>query len=77
MPEQFRSAIVPRGQPAIFRELAATLEAGQEAELGPDDAIFIPKDWFHHVESLERFNMLANYWWDGSARERPEGAAPG
>ena len=22
------------------------------------------RDWFHHVEALERFNMLVNYWWD-------------
>jgi hypothetical protein len=49
---------------------AAALEAGEEAELFPGDAIFIPKDWFHNVESLERFNMLVNYWWDAS----PDGA---
>jgi hypothetical protein len=52
-----------------YPRFAAALDAGQEAELSPGDAIFIPKYWFHHVESLERFNMLANYWWDGSAGE--------
>jgi quercetin dioxygenase-like cupin family protein len=35
-----------------------------EAELSPGDAIFIPMGWFHHVEALERFNVLVNYWWD-------------
>ena len=43
------------------------LEVAEEAELGPGDAIFIPKNWFHHVEATERFNILANYWWDASA----------
>jgi hypothetical protein len=43
---------------------AKALESAQEAELSPGDAIFIPRDWFHHVQSLERFNVLVNYWWD-------------
>ena len=42
------------------------LESAQEAELSPGDAIFIPRDWFHHVEALERFNVLVNYWWDAT-----------
>lgn len=50
-----------------FPRFAAALEAGQDAELAAGDAIFIPKDWYHHVEALEPFNMLANYWWDASA----------
>jgi hypothetical protein len=47
-----------------FPRFAQALESAEEAELGPGDAIFIPRDWFHHVEALERFNMLVNYWWD-------------
>lgn len=43
---------------------ATALETAQEAELAPGDAIFIPRDWFHHVEALDRFNILVNYWWD-------------
>lgn len=43
-----------------FRE---ALKAAVSAELGPGDAIYIPPLWWHHVESLERFNLLVNYWW--------------
>ena len=43
-----------------FRE---ALAAAVTAELGPGDAIFIPPLWWHHVESLEPFNLLVNYWW--------------
>jgi hypothetical protein len=49
-----------------FPLYAQALETAEEAELGPGDAIFIPRDWFHHVEALERFNVLVNYWWDAS-----------
>ena len=45
---------------------AKALEEAQEAELSPGDAIFIPRDWWHHVEALEKFNVLVNYWWDAS-----------
>ncbi len=27
------------------------------------DAIFIPSMWWHHVQGLENFNVLVNYWW--------------
>ncbi|HEY6452340.1 MAG TPA: cupin-like domain-containing protein [Steroidobacteraceae bacterium] len=40
------------------------LAAAQTAELGPGDAVYIPYFWWHHVKSLERFNVLVNYWWD-------------
>ena len=49
-----------------FPRYASALEVAQEAELSPGDAIFIPRDWYHHVEALERFNVLVNYWWDSS-----------
>jgi hypothetical protein len=49
-----------------FPRFAAALEVAQAAELAPGDALFIPRDWFHHVESLDRFNVLVNYWWDAN-----------
>jgi Cupin-like domain len=50
-----------------FPRFAAALEVAQAAELLPGDAIFIPRDWYHHVEAIERFNVLVNYWWDSTA----------
>jgi hypothetical protein len=49
-----------------FPRYASALEVAQVTELSPGDAIFIPRDWFHHVEALERFNVLVNYWWKES-----------
>jgi hypothetical protein len=55
--------------PDRFPLYAGALECAQEAELSPGDAIFIPRDWFHHVEALDRFNVLVNYWWKAGATE--------
>ena len=52
-----------------FPRYASALEVAQVAELSPGDAVFIPRDWFHHVEALERFNVLVNYWWDAASSE--------
>jgi hypothetical protein len=42
------------------------LAAAQTAVLEPGDAIFIPNLWWHHVQGLEPFNVLVNYWWNGA-----------
>ena len=34
------------------------------AELEPGDALYLPKLWWHKVESTAPFNGLINYWWD-------------
>jgi Cupin-like domain len=46
-----------------FPKFAHALTQAQVAELGPGDAIFIPSMWWHHVEALDSFNVLVNYWW--------------
>lgn len=46
-----------------FPRFAEAWRHAQVAELGPGDAIFIPSMWWHHVEALDSFNMLINYWW--------------
>jgi hypothetical protein len=43
-----------------FREALASAQA---AVLEPGDAVFIPSLWWHHVQGLEAFNVLVNYWW--------------
>jgi hypothetical protein len=47
----------------LFRE---ALDAAQVAEMEPGDILFYPALWWHHVEALEPFNMLINYWWNTS-----------
>lgn len=46
-----------------FRDALAT---AQVAELEPGDALFYPAMWWHHVEALESFNVMINYWWNTS-----------
>jgi hypothetical protein len=46
-----------------FRE---ALKSSIVVELEPGDALMIPSMWWHHVEALEDFNILVNYWWRNS-----------
>ncbi len=46
-----------------FPRFAEALKAARVAELAPGDAIFIPSMWWHHIEALDAFNVLVNYWW--------------
>ncbi|HEY9540227.1 MAG TPA: cupin-like domain-containing protein, partial [Luteimonas sp.] len=48
---------------ARFPRFAEALRHAQVAELGPGDAVFIPSMWWHHMEALDAFNVLVNYWW--------------
>lgn len=64
----------PAGQPVSLVDFAApdfsrfprfaeALRHAQVFELEPGDALFIPGMWWHHVESLDGFNALVNFWW--------------
>ncbi len=46
-----------------FPKFAEALQYAQVAELDPGDAVFIPSMWWHHIEALDSFNVLVNYWW--------------
>jgi hypothetical protein len=46
-----------------FPRFAEALKHGRTTLLEPGDAIFIPSMWWHHVQGLERFNILVNHWW--------------
>jgi hypothetical protein len=47
-----------------YPRFAEALDNAQTAELEAGDGIYIPYFWWHHVRSLEPFNVLINYWWD-------------
>lgn len=50
-----------------FPKFETAVQNGFTTVLEPGDAIHIPSMWWHHVEGLEAFNVLINYWW----RETP------
>ena len=45
----------------LFEEIRAQ---ALRVELDPGDALYLPKLWWHKVESLSPINGLVNYWWD-------------
>jgi hypothetical protein len=46
-----------------FPRFAEALAAAQRAELGPGDALLMPRHWWHHVTSRGPYNAMVNYWW--------------
>jgi len=58
-------SLVDLHQPDLerFPRFSEAMRHAQFAELQPGDAIFIPSMWWHHVEAMESFNVLVNYWW--------------
>ncbi|MEN4903925.1 cupin-like domain-containing protein [Luteimonas sp. TWI1437] len=71
--------VTPAGQPISLVDFAApditrfprfgeAMRHARTAILEPGDAVFIPSMWWHHMEALDGFNVLINYWW----RRTPE-----
>jgi hypothetical protein len=49
-----------------YPRFTEALASAQVAELEAGDVLFYPALWWHHVEALEPFNVLINYWWNTS-----------
>ena len=46
-----------------YPRFSRALEAAQQAELGPGDALYIPSLWWHAVASLDEIGAMINFWW--------------
>jgi hypothetical protein len=51
-----------------YPRFAAALAAARTAELGPGDALLLPRYWWHHVTSRDPYNAMVNYWWGSVPR---------
>ena len=61
-PDQHGPLDDPRARP--LSPLSGGAEAAFVADLEPGDAIYIPYLWWHGVQSLDRFNILVNNWFE-------------
>jgi hypothetical protein len=50
-----------------FPKYRQAFAVAQVADLGPGDALFMPKYWWHHVTSRDPYNVMVNYWWGDTA----------
>lgn len=55
------SAEPQEGEFPLFEQIR---EQALRVELEAGDALYLPKLWWHKVESLAPINGLINYWWD-------------
>jgi Cupin-like domain len=58
------AASAPAGSDKQFPLFEEIRDRALIAELEPGDALYLPKLWWHQVESTSAFNGLVNYWWD-------------
>jgi Cupin-like domain len=58
------AASAPEGSADSFPLFEEIRDQALTAELDPGDALYLPKLWWHQVESTAAFNGLVNYWWD-------------
>ena len=52
---------------ARYPRFVDALDEALVADLEPGDAIYIPYQWYHHVEAIGGLTMLMNYWWNDAA----------
>ena len=52
---------------ARYPRFAEAMAAAQVAELEPGDVLYYPSLWWHQVDALAPFNVMANYWWNAVA----------
>jgi hypothetical protein len=53
--------------PARYPRFERVKHLAVQVELEPGDALFLPKLWWHKVESTAPVNGMVNYWWDAFA----------
>jgi Cupin-like domain len=58
------AAAAPEGSADSFPLFEEIRDQALTAELEPGDALYLPKLWWHQVESTGPCNGLVNYWWD-------------
>ena len=54
-----------------YPRFEAVRDEALSVELGPGDALYLPKLWWHEVVAEDEVNMLVNYWWD-AFRQGPD-----
>ena len=57
----------PEASAAKYPRFEAVRDQRFMADLEAGDALYMPKLWWHQVESTAPFNGLVNYWWDAFA----------
>ena len=60
-PEEGSAEAPAQGRFPLFEEIR---NQALRVELEAGDALYLPKLWWHKVESLAPLNGLVNYWWD-------------
>ncbi|ESQ82182.1 hypothetical protein AEAC466_18775 [Asticcacaulis sp. AC466] len=48
---------------AQFPKFRDAMRHAEVADLAPGDVLYVPSLYFHHVESLDSFGAMINFWW--------------